>query len=1148
MKKNTLPSSENREIRVFLSSTFRDMQFERDYLIKTIFPEIRQACRKRQVEFTEIDLRWGVTKEEAEHGKVVRICLEEIDRCRPYFLGFMGERYGWEPADSDLYNLKELVHQFPLVEPSLKAKKSVTEMEILHGVLETPKMLDHAFFYLRAQQLTEAFANKTEKPAEFYDTDASAQAKLIDLKARVRQSGFPCHENYISLEALGEQIKVNLLAILEQRYPMDNVPSPLEADRILHQAYADDRCQSYLASSHDTGAIDAYIQSRAQNASTPPLIIGGESGLGKSALLAYWIGTYRREHPKCFFIQHFAGVSGDATPTSVLRRIMLEIKERNFEQDEVSAKPEDIVKEFPLWIAKVRANDPLLLVIDAINQIDGDNLNWLPDYIPPNVTLIVSSLPDSHYEQLQQRSWQTHCVLPLDDSRRKTLIQNYLETYRKSLSKEQTQTIANAPQCANPLFLITVLEELRVFGSFEKLDARINDYLKAHDLVTLFVKVLIRMEDDYRDKQQSSTVPAILKSLWAARKGLTETELIGITGINRQDLSNVLLAMDYHLSNKNGLRNFFHDHLRQAVRSRYLKTEEVQQAQHRKLANYFNQQMLDLRTVEELPWQWLQAKAAEKLKACLTGIPMFEQLYNKDPNELLSYWLSLQGCYDIIGKCYSVGFSKWKSPTEGIGTASMASKLGLFLMNQCKLYEEAEYWLRRALEIREKVLGTNHPDTQNSIINLAGVLESKGDYVDAMDYYYKALEITTEVFGAEHEEVVRLLNKLAKNPCTFSYSKDLYLEVLDIQKKRFDHNDPEVAIALINLAGGFDIEDSERAESLYREAWSIVETSPDLSNPKLADAIENLADLMSARRNEGDYATIGKMYSRALMIRRSAFGKAHPNLVGSLDKLAGLLQVQGHYAEAQQNLEEMINILEKSRGIEHPSVADALVKLADIQKKEGNKDDYANVENKYRRVLLIQKKAFGAEHPKVVDSLYKLAGFMQIQGQYDQAQQNLEEVISIQERTRGPEHGLVASSLIKYADLLCCKGDDVGAENAYLRALDILENEIENYHFVLPPLESLAVCYKTQGRNNEAHERFEQALHIREDLFGSNDIGVARLLNHIADLKEIKGAFDEARPLRCRAEDISNDYNGMEFLPHATGLDNLTQSIQGKFS
>ena len=76
-------------IRVFLSSTFRDMAKEREYLNKVIFPEVRQATRERGVEFSAIDLRWGVTEDEANQGDVITICLEEIDRCKPFFMGFL---------------------------------------------------------------------------------------------------------------------------------------------------------------------------------------------------------------------------------------------------------------------------------------------------------------------------------------------------------------------------------------------------------------------------------------------------------------------------------------------------------------------------------------------------------------------------------------------------------------------------------------------------------------------------------------------------------------------------------------------------------------------------------------------------------------------------------------------------------------------------------------------------------------------------------------------------------------------------------------------------------------------------------------------------------------------------------------------------
>jgi nephrocystin-3 len=93
-------SPRDRVVRVFVSSTFRDMQRERDHLVKYIFPELKRRCRERQVELVEVDLRWGVTEEQAERGEILPVCLEEIDRCRPYFIGLLGERYGWVPDKS----------------------------------------------------------------------------------------------------------------------------------------------------------------------------------------------------------------------------------------------------------------------------------------------------------------------------------------------------------------------------------------------------------------------------------------------------------------------------------------------------------------------------------------------------------------------------------------------------------------------------------------------------------------------------------------------------------------------------------------------------------------------------------------------------------------------------------------------------------------------------------------------------------------------------------------------------------------------------------------------------------------------------------------------------------------------------------------
>jgi nephrocystin-3 len=738
-------TQDKRELRVFLSSTFRDMQDERDYLIKHIFPEIRQACRERLVEFTEIDLRWGVTKEEAEQGKVVRICLEEIDRCRPYFMSFLGERYGWSPVDSDIEYKHELVTQFPVVEESLLAKKSVTEMEILHGVLNNRAMADHSFFYFRAPELTNSLGQKSGNLADYLEGDEVGKTKLIQLKNRIRASGLPLCENYPSVEELGERIKQDLLSVLDKRYPKDKVPTPLEAERLGHETYAEDRCKAYIPNPADSEALNQNIQSPQDK----PLIISGVSGLGKSALLAYWLTQYRVHHPNHFIIQHYAGISGDANSIAILRRIMAEIKQRTQDAEELPVKSEDAIKDFPLWLAKVRQNDPLLLILDGLNQIEADNLNWLPSFWPANVRLIVSTLPGEVLTELQYRGWNTWLVQPMDDARRNQFIKTYLQNYRKALSTEQMGKLANAPQCGNPLFLRTVLEELRVFGVFEQLDTRIADYLQANDPEELFTKVLARMEHDYGE----TTVSSGMRAIWAARRGLSETELLGITGISRLDTSIFLLALDYHLARRSGLLSFFHDYLRQAVKNRYLPTEAEQQSAHLKLANYFDRQALDVRKAEELPWQWQQVEAWEKLKDCISDIPMFETLYNKSKYELLGYWLRMGNLYDL-GECYPQSFTEWESrqsTSEREQTYRYMNSLGMFL-GFCAKYTEAALFFRRTLDILEMNFSPENPNMAINLNNLGTVLIEMGDYAAAEPLVHRALAIYEKVFGSDHPE------------------------------------------------------------------------------------------------------------------------------------------------------------------------------------------------------------------------------------------------------------------------------------------------------------------------------------------------------------------------------------------------------------
>jgi nephrocystin-3 len=74
-----------------------------------------------------VDLRWGITEEQANEGQVLPLCLAEIERSRPYFIGLLGERYGWIPDTIR----PEVIARETWLKEHVQGRTSVTELEIL---------------------------------------------------------------------------------------------------------------------------------------------------------------------------------------------------------------------------------------------------------------------------------------------------------------------------------------------------------------------------------------------------------------------------------------------------------------------------------------------------------------------------------------------------------------------------------------------------------------------------------------------------------------------------------------------------------------------------------------------------------------------------------------------------------------------------------------------------------------------------------------------------------------------------------------------------------------------------------------------------------------------------------------------------------
>ncbi|KAI5099211.1 telomerase protein component 1, partial [Silurus meridionalis] len=140
-----VPKLRWRSVRVFISSTFRDMHGERDVLVRSVFPELRRRAAPFCLQLQEVDLRWGVT--EAESARAAEICLQEVCRSQ-VLLGILGERYGLVPPQPSLPDLP----QYSWLK-SAPGGLSVTEMEIRQFQAVFPDSAhSRMFFYFRSPQ------------------------------------------------------------------------------------------------------------------------------------------------------------------------------------------------------------------------------------------------------------------------------------------------------------------------------------------------------------------------------------------------------------------------------------------------------------------------------------------------------------------------------------------------------------------------------------------------------------------------------------------------------------------------------------------------------------------------------------------------------------------------------------------------------------------------------------------------------------------------------------------------------------------------------------------------------------------------------------------------------------------------------------
>ncbi|MBI2945737.1 MAG: HEAT repeat domain-containing protein [Candidatus Wallbacteria bacterium] len=657
--------TQERIVRVFVSSTFRDMQAERDILVKEVFPQLRGRCREKGWDLVEVDLRWGITHEDTE--KALTICLQEIDRC-PLFVGLLGQRYGWVPAEQRTALPEN--HEWISMEPP--RTHSVTALEMLHGALRSSSANRRAFFYLRDSSFLrdpkfqqevphrlpgESPAGETQE--DFCEEVLCSVAKLEKLKQQIRVSGLSVLDGYacrfagydtkdgkVLLEIqrgsptaeeaarrayFPDRVLADLSQALDELLPRDT-PGEFELERQRHEAFIREGARHHVGRRAELESLTAH----AAGSGAGMLVVTGPPGCGKSALLGAWVSSQRQSRADTLVLSHFVGASADSTRADrLMRRLHDELRARLDLPGEFPKDPREMAEAFAIRLAEAAKKVRLVLVIDGLNQLDAaeaaQDLRWLPNPLPPGVRAIAGTTEGRCLEVLRSQRQPELKLRPLADDDNRQIARDFLMRYRKRLSEKpqydamhhlampsQLDALIQKARGCTVLYLRVALEELRQYGSYEK----VGDWIERlpDNEEGLFRQILGQIESEVQEPPE--LVTRSLSLLAASRHGLSEPELLGMLThehggpMPRAYWSPLYLRLEPYLIHRGELLGFFHQQIEQAVRSRYLQTSPQRANVHLDLATYFVQKANppgllswsgDVRSLREAPYHLLQA-------------------------------------------------------------------------------------------------------------------------------------------------------------------------------------------------------------------------------------------------------------------------------------------------------------------------------------------------------------------------------------------------------------------------------------------------------------------------------------------------------------------------------------------------------------
>jgi serine/threonine protein kinase/tetratricopeptide (TPR) repeat protein len=299
----------------------------------------------------------------------------------------------------------------------------------------------------------------------------------------------------------------------------------------------------------------------------------------------------------------------------------------------------------------------------------------------------------------------------------------------------------------------------------------------------------------------------------------------------------------------------------------------------------------------------------------------------------------------------------------------------------------------KALALRKAHLALDHPDTLNSMTNLAQAYQSAGRLTDALELLQDTLKLRKARLGANDPETLWTMNRLGETLQALGRPVEalpLFEEELRIAKMVLGPDHEDTLIYMDKLAGIYqNLGRLAEAVALYEKTLQLEQTKLAPDHPDLLATKSNLAWVYS---EVGRWAEAEKLGRETLEIKKTVFGLDHPETLISMHNLGTAYRDDGRPAEALPLLEEAVRLHKAKIGADHYVTLIFMSNLATVYRNLGR---LAEAMALFDETLSLQKAKVGADHPRRLLVMNETGDCLLKMMKFDEAEALLRECLTL---------------------------------------------------------------------------------------------------------------------------------------------------------